>query len=210
LTALGGVYAAVVVTAADPRSRGRVRVQVPGVSGTAVTGWVEPAVAGGRLPVVREPVWVLYQQGDVSYPLYLPSLPRPELPKVTYQLSEPSYSTLLTWVDFTTGQWPRITMTVPGSGMLAVTVSGRVRNINTATSTAGLNYRITGDATRAVADTLALSGRSDRLQASRRQLLTGLPAGGSVTVIPMWRVSSYASGDTEVSGGDLTVEPIGA
>lgn len=218
MSGLAGIYPAVVISTSDPRGRGRVRLQVPSVSGTAVSGWAAPAAAGGRLPAVRERIWVVYQQGDPSHPVYLPPMPGsgqevPHSPipaQATYQVSEPNYSVDQgNWVDFTTGQWPRIALAVPPSGILAVTVSGRLRNINTATSTAWLSYRITGGATRAVEDTLAFNVQnSARTQASRRTLVTGLPAGAGVTVVPVWRVSSYGSGSTEVSGGELIVEPL--
>ena len=72
-----GVYTGVVVSTADPQGRGRVRLQVPQVSGTAVTGWVPPAQPGGAVPGVRDQVNVLYQAGDASYPAYLPPIPPP-------------------------------------------------------------------------------------------------------------------------------------
>jgi hypothetical protein len=69
-----GVYRAVVVSTSDPQTKGRVRLQVPQVSGTALTGWSMPAQSGGATPGVGQVVWVLYEGGDPSYPVYLPPL----------------------------------------------------------------------------------------------------------------------------------------
>lgn len=69
-----GVYRAVVLTAADPLNGQRVRLQVPQVSGDAATGWSPPAQSGGALPAVGQVVWVMYEAGDPSYPVYLPPI----------------------------------------------------------------------------------------------------------------------------------------
>lgn len=69
-----GIYRGVVVSAADPLGSGRVRLQVPQVSGDAPTAWAPPAQAGGAVPAVGQLVWVLYEAGDASYPVYLPPI----------------------------------------------------------------------------------------------------------------------------------------
>lgn len=70
-----GAYLGSVVSTADPTGNGRVRLQVPQVSGTAVTGWAYPATSGGtNTPTVGQLVWVMYQGGDPSYPVYVPPI----------------------------------------------------------------------------------------------------------------------------------------
>lgn len=75
-----GAYRAVVLSTADPRSSGRVRVQVPQVSGDAPTDWVPPAQSGAAVPAVGQVVWVVYEGGDPSYPVYVPPAPAPYTP----------------------------------------------------------------------------------------------------------------------------------
>lgn len=77
---VGGLYQGRVVHASDPQGKRRVRLQVPQVSGSAVSGWAPPVQTGGRIPAVGEMVWVTYQGGDVSYPAYLPPIPPPSPP----------------------------------------------------------------------------------------------------------------------------------
>lgn len=69
-----GVYRGRVVSTADPQSRHRVRLQVPQVSGDALTTWAPPALEDAAIPSVGSAVWVVYQAGDGSYPLYLPPI----------------------------------------------------------------------------------------------------------------------------------------
>lgn len=69
-----GVYQAVVTSTADPLAGGRVRLRVPQVSGQAVTGWAPPAQDGGKRPRVGQRLFVMFQGGDASYPVYLPPL----------------------------------------------------------------------------------------------------------------------------------------
>lgn len=68
-------YQAVVVDNADPLRRGRVRLVIPQVSGSSRTGWAEPAdphlarthrVKNGTM------VWMFFDGGSRSHPVYLP------------------------------------------------------------------------------------------------------------------------------------------
>lgn len=70
-----GAYQGVIVSTADPQGAGRVRLQVPQVSGTALTPWAAPAQQGAGTPAVGQVVWVVYQGGDPSYPVYIPPVP---------------------------------------------------------------------------------------------------------------------------------------
>lgn len=74
-----GAYRAVVLSATDPQGAGRVRLQVPQVTGTAGV-WADPAQASTAAPGVGDMVWVIFQGGDASYPLYIPPAPTPTPP----------------------------------------------------------------------------------------------------------------------------------
>jgi hypothetical protein len=70
VTALHGVYAALVVSTDDPQRRRRVRVRIPQITGTTVSGWAEPVAYGSVKPGDR--VIVAFEGGDLNYPLYWP------------------------------------------------------------------------------------------------------------------------------------------
>jgi hypothetical protein len=62
----------------DPEHRGRLRLRVPSVLGEAVTGWALPCLPFGGLPdqglftvpEVGARVWVEFEEGELSYPLW--------------------------------------------------------------------------------------------------------------------------------------------
>lgn len=77
MTQFFGKYRGTVVENVDPRSRGRLRVQVPQVLGEEVLDWAEPCVpfAGAgvglfALPPVGAGVWVEFEAGDLDYPIW--------------------------------------------------------------------------------------------------------------------------------------------
>jgi hypothetical protein len=70
VTALHGVYAALVVSTDDPQNRRRVRLRIPQISGTAVSGWAEPVSYG--TVASGDQVIVAFEGGDMNYPLYWP------------------------------------------------------------------------------------------------------------------------------------------
>jgi hypothetical protein len=130
-------------------------------------------------------------------------LPRPVQTLQATPLDNPSGSG---WTDFTTGQWPRITFTVPASGMAFVTVGAEVDNENTSTSTCRVGFRMSGGFTLA-ADFGHEMGGHIFTTASRRFLVTGMPAGASVTITPAYRLSTV--GDTRlIHNGNLILEMV--
>lgn len=70
-----GVYRGIVQETNDPLNLKRIKMQVPQILGTAVTGWawgVQPSIASAL--VVPEPgtgVWVMFEGGDPNFPLWL-------------------------------------------------------------------------------------------------------------------------------------------
>lgn len=127
-------------------------------------------------------------------------------------VSQPGFGTTGAWVDFSSGQWPAVTMVVPPSGVIAVTVSaGNINNSNTTTSTIRIAFRISG-ATTVSADPLdskcVLNTGAEHISASRRVYIAGLAPGGSITITPQWRISTGSGATTNISAGQLAAEPV--
>jgi uncharacterized protein involved in type VI secretion and phage assembly len=76
MSALHGIYRGVVMSTADSLHCGRVEVQVPGVSGTALA-WALPCQPVGHpaVPKVGSGVWVMFEGGDPSRPVWMGVLP---------------------------------------------------------------------------------------------------------------------------------------
>ncbi|MER6531150.1 hypothetical protein [Streptomyces sp. NPDC001508] len=132
----------------------------------------------------------------------------PLLPSSSEQISFPSSPATGSFTDFTAAQWPPLTVIVPPSGMLKITIGAACLNTNTATSTAWCRWRSSGGLTESATDTNSVSTIGSRVYASRTVLRKGLTPGASVTLTPQYNVSSYNSGATSVTGGQLIVEPI--
>jgi hypothetical protein len=69
-----GIYRGVVTNSNDPTNQKRLKVNVPQVLGTEETGWAWPfRPAGVRIeaPVVGQGVWVAFEGGDASFPVWL-------------------------------------------------------------------------------------------------------------------------------------------
>lgn len=181
---------------------------------TLVTGLVPGAV----LTVTPQyyvssatPEVITFEQGQlVVEPV--PTQPYP--PSSTQQNQTPPFTTTATFVDFTTAQWPALTVVVPPSGMVFVTISGFVQNTNTSTSTSWLGYRLSGARTEALVVpyrnkvSISGSGGSGRVAGSRRTLFTGLTPGAQLTITPAWMISSGSAATATAQGGQLIAEPV--
>lgn len=69
-----GVYRGVVKDNNDPLGKLRIKVQVPQVLADAVTEWSWPVNQLGSIPVapsIGQGVWVMFEGGDPSYPVWL-------------------------------------------------------------------------------------------------------------------------------------------
>lgn len=72
MTPLYGTYSAIVVSNQDPQHRGRARLRIPQVMGTAVSGWAEPVTLGATLP--DDQVFVAFDGGDRNFPIFWPKV----------------------------------------------------------------------------------------------------------------------------------------
>ena len=96
-----GKYRAKVVDINDPERRGRIRVLCPKVLGSAKSAWCEPCIPiaydlGGdfALPKLGEFVWVEFESGSPSKPIYTGGLwSTNKTPSPTYNEKE----RLITW-----------------------------------------------------------------------------------------------------------------
>lgn len=144
------------------------------------------------------------------------TVPRPTSKDQLSLVSGNDFNTTLTWIDFTSAQWPPLTFVVPPSGQVYVTIGANVQsNPNSATSTIWASWRgtgggITSGTASSTTDPRGVSARGGtRCYASKRRLVTGLTPGATVTLTPIWFLSS-TSGDsnTRIGEGSLIVEPI--
>lgn len=73
-----GKYRGVVTNVNDPEGRGRITAIVPDVFGSSSSGWAMPSVPFAHdngyglilLPEVGDGVWVEFEQGNSSYPIW--------------------------------------------------------------------------------------------------------------------------------------------
>jgi hypothetical protein len=68
-----GIYRGVCSDNQDPEQLGRITVRVPTVYGNGVSGWALPSLPPGwtELPAVGDQVWVVFEGGRSSYPVWL-------------------------------------------------------------------------------------------------------------------------------------------
>lgn len=128
----------------------------------------------------------------------------------TLQSANPPFDQTNVYVDFLSASWAPITVTVPPSGQVRVTIGADLSNSNTSTSTATVAWRATGASSVTASNyNYALSGgQTTRVAASRTRLLDGMTPGASLTITPQWRISSGSSATASLTGGGLIVEPV--
>lgn len=69
-----GLYRGSVYNVKDPLNQRRLRLLVPQVLGEAATEWAWPVDSSGShqaLPAVGQGVWVMFEGGDVAFPIWL-------------------------------------------------------------------------------------------------------------------------------------------
>ncbi|WP_328934142.1 MULTISPECIES: hypothetical protein [unclassified Streptomyces] len=129
-------------------------------------------------------------------------------PSTSLQAANPPFNATATYVDFLSASWAPVTVTVPPSGMVRVTISGDAQNTNTATSTCHITWRASGTTTVTASPFNSFTVAGIRVAGSRTRLLTGLTPGGSLTITPQWNISSGSSSTAQIAGGTLEVTPV--
>jgi hypothetical protein len=126
-------------------------------------------------------------------------------PIYTLQASGPSFSTVGTFADFTSSQWAPLTVTFPPSGQIWVTISADMHNTNTSASTVATAWRYSGGSATIVGggDQVLIGGTYSGQ--SRRSLVTA-PSGTTLTLTPIYRISSGSASTADISNGSLFVE----
>lgn len=80
MSELFGWYQGIVVDAADPTGQGRVRLVIPQVSGAEKSGWALPIDLDAAKTYLIKPktvVWVTFEGGSKSHPVYMPPIAPP-------------------------------------------------------------------------------------------------------------------------------------
>lgn len=69
-----GLYRGTVVNNKDPIGQRRLKILVPAVLADGATNWVWPVDPSGltlRPPTIGQGVWVMFENGDPSFPVWL-------------------------------------------------------------------------------------------------------------------------------------------
>jgi hypothetical protein len=69
-----GIYRGTVINTADPTMKGRIQVSIPALAGSS-GGWAMPCRDYGStaVPPIGSLVWVMFERGDTSYPVWMGS-----------------------------------------------------------------------------------------------------------------------------------------
>ncbi|MFF7534869.1 hypothetical protein ACFZB2_38155 [Streptomyces bobili] len=196
-----------------------------GASATSVTnanitdGRVYAVGLGGILPVSSASAPARPHPGQVHYltdtdAFELGTLAGPKRglrevirPSRSLQVNQPPTSPLSAFTDFVTGDWPAVTVTVPASGIVKITIGAAVANTDSTTAAAWLGWRASGALVETTTEANSVSAVGSRCYASRVVTRTGLTPGASLTITPQWW-SNTAGAGRRISNGELIVEPI--
>jgi len=69
-----GIYRGSVYSNKDPLNQRRLRILVPAILGSSPTQWAWPVDSSGVLlevPAVKQGVWVMFENGDPSFPVWV-------------------------------------------------------------------------------------------------------------------------------------------
>lgn len=107
------VYAAVVTHSQDPQRAGRVRLRIPQVSGTAITGWASPSGTLLRLPAVGERVFAAFEGGGIRLVYWL-SQPVTKVDEKHYAHASVHALSALPAASYTVLPWATVTQSTAG------------------------------------------------------------------------------------------------
>lgn len=129
-------------------------------------------------------------------------------PVANTQQASPPFNITGAFTDFLAASWAPITVTVPPSGMVRVTISGDILNTNTTTSTCHCTWRASGAIIVAAGPYNSLSVAGGRVAGSRTRLIQSATVGAALTITPQWNISSGTSATAQIQGGTLEVTPV--
>lgn len=72
-----GIYRGIVYDNSDPETLGRIRVQVPQLSGNSPSDWAWPCFptdSARTVPTIGTAVWVMFEGGDQDHPVWIGTL----------------------------------------------------------------------------------------------------------------------------------------
>jgi hypothetical protein len=71
-----GIYRGLVVDNADPMRLKRLRIEVPSILAGEPLNWASPCVPVGKssVPRIGAAVWVMFEEGDLSHPVWMGTL----------------------------------------------------------------------------------------------------------------------------------------
>jgi len=101
---LFGIYRGIIQHIDDPLKKGRVRLRIPQVLANEITDWVwlkETPMLRTSVPKIGQGVWIMFEGGNASYPLWIGTFgknvdSKKVLPLVSTLDSKPSsYSNLV-------------------------------------------------------------------------------------------------------------------
>jgi hypothetical protein len=127
-----GMYRGVVSDNNDPNKLGRIKAKVPAVFGDVPSGWCMPCVpyAGPQvgiafLPEVGSGVWIEFEGGDVSYPIWVGGYWRDgELPSDVKPHVKVIVTTSPLELKLVDGEKPSIELTDPSGNSITLDSSG--------------------------------------------------------------------------------------
>lgn len=130
-------------------------------------------------------------------------------PSVSNWVSSPATYVAGAFTDFTAPQWPPLTVVVPPSGQVKVTIGAAVRNTTTTVATGWCAWRASGATTMIPSESNAVATVGARTYASRAFVLTGMTPATSLTITPVYMFSAVNASATitAVASGQLIVEP---
>lgn len=134
----------------------------------------------------------------------------PALPVVADQASSPASYASGSFTDFTITQWPHVSVTVPPSGMVAISIGAAVRNTVSSSSTGWVGWRSTGAIVEAASEANGVSCVGGRTYATRRVIRSGLTPGATLNLVAQYQFSvvNASTAITAVTDGQLIAEPI--
>ena len=134
--------------------------------------------------------------------------PRSSLLAFTRQVSRPPMNQTGANIDFTAAEWPRPVFTVPASGSFLLTTGCDLQNLNSATSTVYLRWRANPGTIESFNGDDIINASGCRIIAGKMCRGSGFTPGQSLTLVPLWYISSGNATTAYIQGGFVFVQMI--